>query len=91
MSEAKIVPVDNGDVPLEDVKEKIQVSPTTVDPHGSFMRQWDLLMLLLLTFTASVTPFEVSFLKPGIDVLFFVNRIVDLGFILVTYFEHLRV
>lgn len=57
-----------------------------LDPAGKFMRKWDLLMLLLLGFTASVTPYEVSFVKSegiNINLLFIVNRMVDFGFLLV--------
>ena len=44
---------------------------------------WDLLMMLLLIFTATVTPYEACFMKVnGIDTIFIVNRIVDFGFVL---------
>lgn len=29
-----------------------------LDPRGPFMRRWDIIIALLLTFTATVTPFE---------------------------------
>ena len=31
------------------------------------VRYWDVVVLLLLVFTATVTPFEVSFLDPHLD------------------------
>ena len=34
-----------------------------------------------MIYTAFVTPYEVAFLETKIDVLFVVNRIVDLGFV----------
>jgi hypothetical protein len=44
--------------------------------------KWDMVMICLLLFTATVTPYEACFLQPqGFDFLFVVNRIVDLGFI----------
>ena len=49
----------------------------------SFMQKWDFYMLVLLFFTATVTPYEVAFLQPDLDFLFFLNRSVDLGFIAV--------
>ena len=43
------------------------------------MPVWDCCMLLALLFAATVTPFEVTFLREGpcITPLFVVNRIVD--------------
>jgi hypothetical protein len=52
-------------------------------PASAFMRRWDVVTLVLLAFTATVTPFEVCFLDPVIDVhdgLFWVDRLVDLLF-----------
>jgi hypothetical protein len=44
--------------------------------------QWDLFMIILLIFTATVTPYEACFMKSGgFDGLFIVNRFVDFGFI----------
>ena len=65
-------------------KAKEVQNPNIIDPSGTFMKRWDLLMLILLMFTATVTPFEVAFLKPNLgDGLFIINRMVDFGFILV--------
>jgi hypothetical protein len=55
-------------------------SPIVIDPNSLFMRRWDFFMVVLLGFTALVTPFEVAFLESGVDALFFINRMVDLGF-----------
>lgn len=38
-------------------------------------------MIVLLIFTATVTPFEVAFLEPSWDALFFINRVVDAMFL----------
>ncbi|KAJ3275367.1 hypothetical protein HDV01_000659 [Terramyces sp. JEL0728] len=53
-----------------------------------FLKRWDALALLLLFFTASVTPFETAFIDTNsngavnIDTLFLLNRFVDLIFFL---------
>ena len=52
-------------------------------PASQFMRRWDAVTLLLLAFTATVTPFEVCFLEPITDItngLFWVDRVVDFLF-----------
>jgi hypothetical protein len=50
------------------------------------MRWWDQNIFLLLLYTATVTPYEVSFLPStnarNFDALFYVNRYVDLAFII---------
>jgi potassium voltage-gated channel Eag-related subfamily H protein 7 len=46
------------------------------------VRRMDMCMVMLLLFTATVTPFEVCFLQANsYDLLFVVNRLVDLGFL----------
>ena len=46
------------------------------------MQQWDVLMMILLLYTATVTPFEIAFMETDPDsFLFFLNRIVDACFI----------
>jgi len=54
-----------------------------IHPASLFMRRWDIVTLVLLAFTATVTPFEVCFLNPDVDLrdgLFWVDRLVDLLF-----------
>jgi hypothetical protein len=54
-----------------------------LEPGSSFLKKWDTLTLLLLLFTASVTPFETAFInEEGInfDLLFLINRFVDVIF-----------
>ena len=61
-------------------------------PRSSpWMKNWDLLMAMLLLFTASVTPFEVAFLETEVNFLFFLNRLVDLLFFLVRHAVALHV
>ncbi|KAJ3157239.1 hypothetical protein HDU89_002651 [Geranomyces variabilis] len=53
-----------------------------LDLTSPFLKRWDMLSLLLLFFTASVTPFETAFIasSSNIDILFLVNRLVDIIF-----------
>ena len=51
--------------------------------QNAFFMRWDLYVLLLLLFTALVTPVEVAFLTTALNPLFFINRVVDLSFLVV--------
>ena len=52
-----------------------------LNPQESvYLRGWDLVMLMLLLYTAVITPYEVAFLESAINFLFFLNRFVDLLF-----------
>eukprot|EP00939_MAST-03C_sp_MAST-3C-sp1_P000227 g227.t1 len=59
----------------------------TVNPHSIVMHYWDLVMAVLLVYTALVTPYEVGFLETRIDILFAINRVVDTGFIMDTVLQ----
>jgi len=50
-----------------------------ISPNSAFQEKWDVLILVLLLYVMTVTPFEVSFLpaQAYTDVLFWVNRVVD--------------
>jgi CRP-like cAMP-binding protein len=50
------------------------------DPQESFMKGWDSTISLALAFTAFVTPFEIGYLSTQLDVLFCVNRMIDIVF-----------
>jgi len=51
---------------------------TVIDPTTSrFLQCWDIIIAVLLAFTALAAPFETAFLKPRMDALFVVDRIVD--------------
>ncbi|KAI8816090.1 uncharacterized protein EV422DRAFT_501651 [Fimicolochytrium jonesii] len=54
------------------------------DLTSNFLKRWDMLSLILLLFTASVTPFETAFIHndTGIDLLWLINRCVDIVFFL---------
>jgi hypothetical protein len=50
-------------------------------PQGRFMRKWNLLLVVLMIFTAVVTPYEVAFLSSGpTEPIFWVDRVVDFLF-----------
>ncbi len=52
--------------------------------QNSFFRKWDIVVVLAVLFTASVTPFEVAFLKTSLNALFIINRIIDVIFLFVS-------
>ena len=78
-----VTPADERDEKDEEPSEsKIHTRKCVINPNGEFCKSWDLLMVTLLLFTAAVTPFEVAFLvSNGVDALFVINRMVDMGFI----------
>ena len=58
-----------------------------IDPRTNiFMPYWDIIMVILVAFTATVTPYEVAFfeernvLRDGVDAMYVINRIVDAMF-----------
>jgi hypothetical protein len=51
-----------------------------LNPHGEFMMKWDVVIMVALVFTALVTPYEIALLETKLDLLFMVNRLVDLIF-----------
>ena len=58
------------------------VARRVIDPRSPRMQSWDLLIGLLLVYTALVTPYEVAFLETTWpSVLFVINRFVDLCFL----------
>ena len=60
-------------------KERTQV----LELDGSFTRNWQMIVMLLLLYTAIITPYELAYLDPRPDwILFWVNRLVDVLFII---------
>ena len=54
-----------------------------IEPHGNFMSNWNLYLILLMAFTAFITPYEVSFLAPSPeDAFYWIIRVVDVSFFL---------
>ncbi|KAK3281675.1 hypothetical protein CYMTET_10547 [Cymbomonas tetramitiformis] len=54
----------------------------SINPMTPLIRKWDMLVFALLCFTATVTPYEVGFLSPKLNALFYVNRCVDVAFLM---------
>ncbi|CAE8733498.1 unnamed protein product, partial [Polarella glacialis] len=65
----------------EIIRRALQCRTFIIDPMSSYMKGWDVVLVACLVFTALVTPFEISFLKPKIDWLYVVNRVVDFVFV----------
>jgi len=64
--------------------------PFILDPTSKRMQQWDVIMMLLLLYTATITPFEIAFLVTDPEsLLFFINRVVDACFIFDMVFNFL--
>jgi voltage-gated potassium channel Kch len=63
--------------------------PLVINPRAWYMRNWDVVTMLLLFYTAVVTPVEVAFMSTKLNILFFINRGVDTCFlvdIVLTFF-----
>lgn len=83
-------------VSLEDIERRLESSYVhdmggrgckdvrlSIDPRGTFMKYWDVVMLVCLLFVAHVTPFEIAYINdPGIG-LVVINWIVDSLFVCV--------
>lgn len=79
---------------VEDVRKAVREyeerNRGIIDPRqAGFVQSWDVCMVLLLIFTALVTPYEVVFLPSTSEVngLFVVNRLVDLAFLADMYVQ----
>lgn len=67
---------------LGDEDRPLFVTDTNVlDPRSWYVRRWEYITLVLLLFTATVTPFEVGFLHTSVNGLFWINRCIDLCFL----------
>jgi potassium voltage-gated channel Eag-related subfamily H protein 7 len=53
-----------------------------IDPRQTTTLRWDALVMVLLIYTAYITPYEVAFLETRINVMFAINRFVDLVFLI---------
>lgn len=52
-----------------------------IKAHDERIQRWDMVGLVMVMYTAVVTPFDVSYLQPQLDALFVLNRIVDIYFL----------
>lgn len=73
---------------IENMQAKRQ--KCVMHPMSPYTAKWDIFVLLLLMFTAIVTPYEIAFFDVELNGLFIVNRIVDLGFLLDMIFRFYR-
>jgi hypothetical protein len=64
------------------VQRLARLNHCLLHPDCPFCQNWDLVMILALLFTATVTPYEVAFVDTKIDAVFYVNRFVDLLFLM---------
>lgn len=46
-----------------------------------FLEYWDTYILVLLVFTAVVTPYQVAYLEPAFNALFYFDRLIDFSFL----------
>ena len=77
-SGAVVVPSEPVTYTAASLHKMYKVNSSLIDPRRSnFLPVWDVVMLLALFFTATVTPYEVTFLdsKPCITPLFVVNQL----------------
>ena len=72
----------------EDDNEKIEivnhcwdVRRQVINPYSDFIGMWDKIIMLVLFWTALVTPFEVSFMTPDFNHMFILNRCIDFVFL----------
>jgi voltage-gated potassium channel Kch len=61
--------------------------PLVISPRVWYMRYWDIVTMVLLFYTAVVTPVEVAFIPTKINILFWVNRGVDGCFLIDIFFN----
>jgi hypothetical protein len=60
-----------------------------LDPNSRFLQQWEVLLAVCLVYVVFMTPYEAAFLRLQWNYLFWVNRAVDLVFLvdmLLTFF-----
>jgi potassium voltage-gated channel Eag-related subfamily H protein 7 len=76
---------DPNQLTVESVRKRLdalrQEERWMVHPNNPLLQKWDLAILFALLFTAVVTPFEVAFLETEINLLFVINRMIDMVFI----------
>jgi hypothetical protein len=71
----------SAEVMIESMRRREQRESTLCLPNSLRLNRWDAIVAGALAFTAIVTIYEISFLPPAIDGLFFFNRLVDFIFL----------
>ena len=61
----------------------LAVDPSLLILQHPLREKMDAVVVIVLLFTATVTPFEVAFLTTSLNALFYINRFVDLVFFVV--------
>jgi CRP-like cAMP-binding protein len=59
-----------------------KIPPNMLDPQGNIAWTIDIITLIALFYTAIVTPFEVAFLHTSLGVIFGINRLIDIAFLI---------
>jgi CRP-like cAMP-binding protein len=90
-AEERVAPIDVENPEDEDVPTAIPMGfaddfdftkyKYIVPPRAPFRAYWDLAIVVALTYTATVTVFEVAFLEVSINAIFIINRFIDLLFV----------
>lgn len=57
-------------------------SKFAISPQHAILQRWEGCMMLLLCYTAIVTPVEVGFYEPKVNAIFYVNQVVTASFII---------
>ena len=73
--------VDEVEKQVEAFRERLKTPDWLIMPESKLMQKWDMVTINALLFTAVVTPYEVACLETELNVLFFINRMVDCIFI----------
>lgn len=71
------------------IREDTRRCRCLLNPGSPSMQRWGIVVLLALVFTSVMTPFEVAFIEPSINALFFLNRMIDMVFIIDMIFNFL--
>jgi len=66
---------------VELIRNGLAPQQLLLEPHSTYQKYWDMVVLLALTFTSIVTPYEVGFLETQYNFLFFLNRFFDCVFL----------
>jgi len=78
---------DKGDRKLQNLKQVertrkfLAQDKWVIDAESEYVGRWDIVVILALLFTSTVTPYEVVLLSTHLNALFFVNRFIDLIFV----------
>lgn len=68
---------------MKDIRRYKSVSKSTINPRSRVLVAWDFMLIVCLVYVALMVPFDVVFMEDGeTDELFWVNRVVDVFFVL---------